>query len=176
MSKAVAVIPTLNETYIDEIFNRLKFHGIILSGGNSLSNYSENEDYISKDRDKFEFNLIKKSLQRKIKIFGICRGMQIINVYFKGGLKKVNGHVNVNHKIISLNKKYSFSKVVNSYHNWSIDHKNVATHIEPLAEDLNHNIEAIKYKKQILAVMWHPEREISFKKNDIKLFSCFFNG
>ena len=39
--------------------------------------------------DKLEFLLIKEALNRKLPIFGICRGLQILNIYFGGNLKEI---------------------------------------------------------------------------------------
>ena len=59
--------------------------GIILSGGDDIGKFIL--------RDDCENLLIKFALKRKIPVFGICRGMQIIGRYFKVKLIKVNNHV-----------------------------------------------------------------------------------
>ena len=74
----------------------IKPDGIVLSGGNNISQYP--------DRDELEFNLIEYAIKYKIPLIGICRGMQIINHYFEGSLIKINNHVNVNHKVNDINK------------------------------------------------------------------------
>lgn len=38
------------------------------------------------DRDEFDFALLEAALARKLPVMGICRGMQLINVYFGGSL------------------------------------------------------------------------------------------
>jgi putative glutamine amidotransferase len=66
---------------------------IILSGGvdvypvfyNSTILYEEDLYKFDKNRDEFELELLEK-YHKKVPIFGICRGIQIINVYFKGTL------------------------------------------------------------------------------------------
>ena len=170
------VIPTIKLDYVEKVLSKIKFDGIILSGGNSIHNFGKRNEYISKIRDEFELNLIKESIKRNIKVFGICRGMQILNLFFKGNLSLVEGHVNVKHSLKSLDKKFTFPKKVNSYHNFSISQKDLPLTIEPLAIDKDKNIESFKYKDNVLAVMWHPEREIPFKENDINLIHSFFNG
>lgn len=41
---------------------------------------------VDPERDKLEFDLLKKALENKKPILGICRGMQLINVHFGGSL------------------------------------------------------------------------------------------
>ena len=68
----------------------LELDGIILSGGNNV----DPELYGSKIkmesvftvRDKSEYHLIEYALLNQIPLIGVCRGMSIINIYFKGKL------------------------------------------------------------------------------------------
>ncbi len=39
-----------------------------------------------KKRDSFELEMIDKAYKKKIPILGICRGAQLINIYFNGTL------------------------------------------------------------------------------------------
>ena len=34
--------------------------------------------------NKLEYQLIEYAIKKKIKLIGICRGMQVINIFFKG--------------------------------------------------------------------------------------------
>ncbi|MGB9638614.1 MAG: gamma-glutamyl-gamma-aminobutyrate hydrolase family protein [bacterium] len=78
------------ESKIDDLANSA---AIILSGGvdvypefyNSTILYDESLYKFDKNRDQFELELLEK-YHKSIPIFGICRGIQIINVYFKGTL------------------------------------------------------------------------------------------
>jgi len=66
---------------------------IIFTGGgdihpeyyNSSIKYSENLYSFDKKRDEIELEILNKYHQNKA-VFGICRGIQIINVFFKGAL------------------------------------------------------------------------------------------
>lgn len=140
--------------------------GIILSGGDDLGVY--------KSRDKNEVRIIKWSLTKKIPVLGICRGMQMINKFFGGTKVKIKNHAGTRHKIQGQYCK--FRKTVNSFHNWGFKSKNIAEKlkINTLAEDKT--IEAVQHKKfKICGIMWHPEREKVFKKDDLLLMDQIFN-
>ena len=65
----------------------IKLSGIVLSGGDDIGKY--------KLRDNSEKFLINYSIKKKIPVFGICRGMQVIGSYFKVKLKPVKNHANI---------------------------------------------------------------------------------
>ena len=140
--------------------------GIILSGGDDIGTY--------KSRDKNEIKIIKWSLMKKIPVLGICRGMQMINKYFGGTKVKIKNHAGIRHKIQG---KYSrFRKSVNSFHNWGFNLKNIAKKLEAKTVAEDKTIEAFQHKKyNIYGIMWHPERETIFKKDDLLLMNQIFN-
>lgn len=78
------IVPTA--CTVRDYFYEVKIDGILLSGGNDLSLFS-NDDLVIK-RDNFEKELIEVGLENKAHIFGICRGMQIIRAYFGADFKK----------------------------------------------------------------------------------------
>ena len=156
---------------IVEIVESLNLDGIIFSGGNSISNLEKNLKDAAPERDNFEISLLKESLKFNIPILGICRGMQIINIFFGGKLSPVINHVAVNHEL-QLEKGYSkyISKKVNSYHSWGIKFSEMASDFIPIAKDNQNNVEAFIHKNlKISGIMWHPERENPFNEKDIKL-------
>ena len=87
-----------------------KYDGLVLTGGGDISpelyecriKFSDNTLCFgtSLERDKTEFELIKNAYEKNIPIFGICRGMQLLNVYFNGFLIQ---NVNQLHYEICIN-------------------------------------------------------------------------
>ena len=67
--------------------------GLLLTGGGDVDpSYYGVKDSLGKSkdvnasRDEFEFYAIERALDHSIPIFGICRGMQVMNVYLGGSL------------------------------------------------------------------------------------------
>ena len=135
---------------------------LILAGGNDIiSNKKE-----SKLRNKIENNLIKEAIKLKIPIIGICRGAQLINIYFGGKIRKIQFHMRTRHNIFfkknGIIRKNKLN--VNSFHNYGIGHKDLSKKLEVIAIDNKKNVEMFTHKeKNILGIMWHPEREKNLK-------------
>ncbi len=107
-------------------------------------------------------------------IFGICGGLQTLNVYFGGTLKqRIEGHDNTSHSIKIQEGSFLYSVYesdsaqINSYHCQAIDDLAPGFEVTAVAED--GTIEAIE-KGNIVAFQWHPEIML-----DIKLFGEFIN-
>jgi putative glutamine amidotransferase len=67
--------------------------GLLLSGGGDVHpRYYGKENQLGKtngvneQRDEFEFTVIERALDVDIPILGVCRGMQLMNVYLGGSL------------------------------------------------------------------------------------------
>ena len=143
-------------------FPKNKIKLVILPGGNDL--YSK--DKISKIRLKVEFKIIRYALKNDIPILGICRGMQVLNLFFKGKQNKVYGHMRTKHKIY-FEKKIFGKKImnVNSFHNFGIPLKKMSNKLSAVAFDKDKNVEIFKHKrKKILGIMWHPERNKTYNE------------
>ena len=136
---------------------------------------------------------MKHAFEMKKPIFGICRGIQLINVFFGGTLiQDINSQKNTNilhsqtaaidvatHKIKI--KKDSiiyniFGKTaeVNSFHHQAIDKLSKDFKITSTAND--GIIESIEYKKKdrfILGVQWYPECMTEKEEKMQNIFSMF---
>ncbi|MFC1518912.1 gamma-glutamyl-gamma-aminobutyrate hydrolase family protein [Pseudomonadota bacterium] len=164
-------LPNLAPDLVGEFVESLRLDAVVLTGGNSLCHLDKSASDIAPERDSFELALIDYALKRSIPIFGVCRGMQIINHYFGGDLVKVDGHVGKLHRIESVHNDYIFPKLVNSYHNWTIPEDGLADDLIPLAVDDDGNVEAFRHtNKNIIGITWHPERVFDFKSHDLTLF------
>lgn len=65
--------------------------GVVLTGGGDIhpARYHQPTNgavEISPQRDEVEFRLLQIALDRGLPVLGICRGWQVINVFFGGGL------------------------------------------------------------------------------------------
>lgn len=75
-------------TYLDRV------HGVLLLGGSDIdpSFYGADRDpqleATFPERDEFEIALVHAALERGMPVFGICRGMQVINVALGGTLSQ----------------------------------------------------------------------------------------
>ncbi len=162
------LIPALLPNNIDLIKNylkNLKISGFLLTGGNDLSKYGGT----APERDDVERYLISYSIKNNIPLFGVCRGMQIIQDYFGVKLIIVQGHI-ANKQRIAINRKQS---TVNSYH--CLGSLNTTDDLTVWARSEDNVIKAIEHTKyKIKAIMWHPERMEPFRKDNVNLFKSFF--
>ena len=123
-------------------------------------------------------NLISFSIENKIPIFGICRGLQVIAEYFGSTFKKVSDQVNTKHNLKNnknslLAKELESINEVNSFHNFAVD--KLGHELKVSATTESGIIKVIEHKKyKIFAQMWHSEREVIFDENEVKLIQNFF--
>jgi putative glutamine amidotransferase len=147
-------------------FTKLKFDGLILTGGNDLGSVSGDET--DKLRDCFETRLLDYCILKQIPVLGICRGMQLINVYFGGSLKKVENHAGCVHIL-------NGGREINSYHNFAVDI--LGRGLVPVDESNDGTIEIIRHTEyKIYAEMYHPERYNPFCDYDLRFLRDYFNG
>ena len=179
-----------------------KISGLILSGGTDIypelyNDWETKEDTgkYNTNRDGFEYKLIEHAVKDNMPILGICRGCQLLNVYFNGSLiydiptiRKVDHskidkdtmrlhNINVFKETILYNCVKKEKGIVNSSHHQSIDRLGEGLMISAKADD--GIIEAIEYadKKDnsfLMGIQWHPERftdyNDEFSKNIFSLF------
>ena len=152
------------------------YDGLVICGGSDIhpSRYGEPVDGsvdMDERRDEVEFALLKAYLEAGKPILGICRGHQLVNVYFGGSLyqdmPEAQWHDQVNdqdsvHRITALpdsvlGRLYGQEFPVNSAHHQAV--KELGTGLRATAYWNGRFVEAIEHSQYpILGVQWHPER------------------
>ncbi len=117
------------------------------------------------DEYGFDRKIIDYFVKAGKPIFGVCGGMQELNIYFGGNMCLIGekgNHNNTRHLIDIAPDSFVYDVYgsqkaeINSYHNWMLD--KIAPDFEVVARSEEGVVEAIECKeKKIFAVQWHPE-------------------
>ena len=159
--------------------NIQSYDALLLTGGGDIdpAMYHDTKqaktDAIEIVRDKMELGLIASFGRNQKPIFGICRGMQMINVAFGGALiqhvpdivNEIHAKQNDEDSYHPVNLKYGTklgnalkgTQDVNSSHHQAVDSERVGKGLRVVAVSQEGIIEAVE-KDGVFAVQWHPER------------------
>lgn len=191
-------IPVLqDEEYRKEILE--KCSGFLFTGGADIHPYQYNHavkkglGLFVPQRDDFERKLLEGALKKKKPIFGICRGLHLINVFFGGTLHQDlsrSGLTQLEHLVSGGPKSSLIHRVsllegsrlhgifnsqeiwVNSLHHQAVDGLGLGLQITARCED--GIVEAVEHQEYpLLAVQWHPEMMGDIHKEQQKLFHDF---
>lgn len=148
---------------------------LVLSGGGDIhpSYYGKHmtglDTSVDLQRDEREWELLQQFCARKKPVLGICRGIQVIDVFFGGTLFRHLGtahvHDNTIHTIVTseqgrLRSLLGEKLPVNSYHHQAIRTLGAGLHVTAVS-DADGVIEAIEHDSlPVMAVQWHPERMV----------------
>lgn len=184
----------------DDLENILSYADmIIIPGGVDVNPalYGElNTDSrdIDDELDKLELEVLGYAVENHIPVLGICRGLQIINVFFGGTLTQNIDSCDVHTNIGLVDRVHpSFAEegsfiaeaygdteiMVNSAHHQAI--KDLGEGLEPIQWSNDGIIEAVEHDEyDIAAVQWHPERmclknEREDTVSGLELFEAFLN-
>ncbi|KAJ5109050.1 hypothetical protein N7456_005725 [Penicillium angulare] len=180
-----------------DVHLNLSFDGAVLAGGKDVhpSLYGQEfdpdiEPSTDEPRDRLEFAIIRLALERKLPVLGICRGLQLINVFYGGTLhQNLPGNERFRNTIHFIKEPRNYlahdvtvhsgklqrilrstSFPVNSIHNQGIASLGSGLRSTVIAEDgLIEGIESAD--GQILAVQWHPEELVATQSQATALFS-----
>ena len=148
---------------------------LLLSGGGDIhpSYYGRHmtgkDASVDQKRDEREWELLRQFCARKKPVFGICRGLQVIDVFFGGTLFQQLAtayvHENTIHTIITsedgwLRPLLGETVPVNSYHHQAIRTLGAGLRVTAVS-DADGVIEAVEHDSlPVRAVQWHPERMV----------------
>ncbi len=159
-----------------------RYDALIIPGGHNItpSVYGAERDKhtygTDLEKDKMQINAIKKFVEAKKPILGICRGEQVLNVAFGG---TINQHIPGWHKLYRdvviqegswLYEAFGEKMSTYHFHHQCIDKLGeglVATQWD--AED--DHIEAIEHESlPVYGLQWHPD---SMEETGVKVFESF---
>lgn len=162
--------------------------GILFSGGEDLHpDLYGKPEYVEEfglkeiipERDDFEYRVAREAFNGKKPVLGICRGLQLLNVFLGGSLVpdipirysnrmhgKVNGQdqthfIRVEPDTLLHDISNQELGIVNSAHHQSVDRPANTLKISAFSEPSI--VEAMEWKEPekkswLLMVQWHPER------------------
>jgi len=163
---------------VEVVISRLD--GLVLSGGADLEpsryGHGPHDDLgdTEPDRDEWEFALLREARRIELPVLGICRGAQLMNVFYGGTLNQhveldegsghpqwdVDGHTQT-HRVRVVEGTTLATLVdadigVNSLHHQTIGV--VGSDLVVAASSPDGVVEALELPGQdLLAVQWHPE-------------------
>lgn len=173
----------LPESRLEEILARLD--GVLFSGGGDChpgaygGNHHPRLSDVDEDRDRVEIHLLQSAVRSSLPFFGICRGLQVINVALGGTLYEDIADQrpgSLKHQYlqelprsqtihtVSVSPSSRLAQVlnatsaqVNSFHHQAIDR--LAPGLQPTAFAPDGLIEGLELPDYTfgLAVQWHPE-------------------
>ncbi len=176
------LLPSLSTDELDPLLDRVD--GVLLSGGQDLVS-PENAAAASADdveRDATEFAVLDGARRRGLPVFGICRGLQAINVFLGGtlidDLPDTPAHPALRPDEDQTARRHMIGAaapwvrdalpgdgVVNSIHHQAI--RDLAPGLDAVAWAADHTIEAVQSAGLtdgtdggwfVRAVQWHPEK------------------
>lgn len=166
-----------------------RLDGVLFTGGDDVhpKYYGEAVDpkcgEISEERDIFELGLYGEAVKLGLPIFGICRGIQLINVAAGGTLyQHIEGHARGVAHTVTLDRNSLFYDILgkeeivtNSYHHQAV--KAPAPSMVAAGES-GGVIEAIYDPDAAFnaSVQWHPENMYKDDENSRKLFAAFVSA
>lgn len=170
--------------------------GVVLAGGKDVHPHRYGHDFdleiertVDEPRDHLEFAILQLAVEHGLPVLGICRGLQLINVFYGGTLhqnppgheifrKTVHHQMKArdslahevtagSHRLQGILGSNSFQ--VNSIHEQGIASLGVRLRSTITAEDaLVEGVESVD--GQVLALQWHPEELAATQSQSAALF------
>lgn len=132
--------------------------------------------------DALEMKLVGKFVKAKKPVLGICRGSQLINVYFGGTLNQDigKGHLNWKKHYVNtvagsdMRELFGKKELVLCWHHQAAKKLGKGLQVTMKAKD--GVVEAYQHKSlPVIGVQWHPEKMLNRRyKSGYKFFKYFF--
>lgn len=157
------------------------FNGLLLPGGSDIdpsffNQVNTHSRIIDKELDYIQLSILDIFVSAGKPVLGICKGMQIINVYFKGdiiqhiptayiheydnGDKIHNSNINKNTFLFNI---YGKNAYINSAHHQAVGKTGTSLDIIQYSDD--GVIEGLSHTSlPIIGLQWHPERMCFYNK------------
>ncbi|MFD3001038.1 gamma-glutamyl-gamma-aminobutyrate hydrolase family protein [Pontibacter toksunensis] len=154
-------------------FTRWLYYPALFFARKLFSRNRKNASRLDRDRDHLEFQLIDQAVKKNLPVMGICRGSQLLNVYFRGTLyqdintfylEEPNPTSIFPVKRVNIKPGSKLADVlgvrqleVNALHSQAV--KEPGKGIEIVAREPNEVVQGIENQNQeyIVGVQWHPE-------------------
>ena len=186
---------------VEDINNMIdQADGVIFAGGNDFdpSFYGGDPDLVeeySREDDEKSIGIFTYAIEKNKPILGLCRGMQLMNIYYGGSLYddiKIQYSTKTIHR--GKDKTYAYHSVnirddsylkeivgenqieVNSFHHEGI--RMLAEGLDIGAESPDGLIEAIEnpYYPYMIGVQWHPEQSYTDDEYSRRIFADFIRN
>ena len=184
---------------VPDLLNKLD--GLLLSGGGDIdpSVYPANEPFkceeVLPERDQLEFEILRQAPQFDLPVLGICRGMQVINVFRGGTLytdipsqyatslrhstAEERGRAYLSHEV-TIEADSQLHKIlgentlkVNSFHHQAA--LKIGKDLQVVAHASDGLVEAVEDRSMrfFVGVQWHPECLQAVASAHRALFTAF---
>ena len=155
--------------------------GFLIPGGADANpNLYKEENYSSHDIvdeiDELDLKVIEYATLNHKPLMGICRGLQMINIFFGGTLKQhILNHTETTHKVMLVEQFLDFPllEITNSFHHQAV--KLLGSRLKGIYYSIDGEVECFVHEKHpIIAVQFHPETDM---KNEFYLmFLMYFKN
>ena len=181
------ILPLTSDRKVLDHFLR-SCHGLLLTGGGDVNprRYAGKSHPkifgVDDTRDEMEIYLLKRAAKQNLPVFGICRGIQVMNVAFGGTLiEHLDKHSNPKPDALAHRLEWERSGLpvcsrVNTSHHQAVN--KVAPGFKVTARSPDGIIEAIEKRgaKFFCGVQFHPERLVNVAPEFLRLFRAFVSS